>query len=180
MKRRKAIRLSIDEHETLATLYIAKQIPIDRYDTRPSQLQDLTNSFNSLTERSDLPEEIMHYMRTRRKDNKGKLRWPKMGRNVLPAEDYEPESVPAEHLPALVRIYMSIARAHDMGNDGFSYDPEVKQELQETFRAVTGINVLADVLLAVLRDLRKAGLLERLGDNPPPSGFDDLDEAAGL
>jgi len=181
MPKRKSIALTDDQHETLATLYVAKGIPVDRYETRPSHLRNLTENFNNLTERSDTPEEIFRYMRTRRKDSKGRLRWPRLGKDILRDDDYVPDTVPLEHIATLIDTYVSIGRAHGKGNDSFSYDPELKRELAETFRAKTGVAASAEVLLAILRDLRKAGLLERLElpDTPPP-GFGDLDEAAGM
>ncbi len=92
-----------------------------------------------------------------------------------------PEAVPPEHLRTLIDIYTSIGRTHQKGNDAFSYDRDLKLELRNLFKAATGVDASPDVLLAVIRDLRKAGLLERIGiSSLPKSSFRDLDEAAAM
>ncbi len=62
MEKKKSIRLNPADREVLVTLYLDRRLAIDPYEKRPKDLKDLTDAFNALTERSDPPEDILHYM----------------------------------------------------------------------------------------------------------------------
>src|ERR1044072_7154845 len=66
-RRRRCIVLNPIEHETLGRLYVARRIATDRYMHQPKDLRELTDTFNSLTDRRDTAEEILHYMQTKRR-----------------------------------------------------------------------------------------------------------------
>ncbi|KKL96197.1 hypothetical protein LCGC14_1846900 [marine sediment metagenome] len=175
--RKMSIRLNQAEREVLEMLYLERRMAIDPYESRPRELSDLTDSFNSLTGRSDPPEDILHYMRTRRK----KSDWPKVGRSALRLRDDLDGIVTPEELLVLEGIYTRIGRVHGKGNDSFAHEPELREELEHEFVRAVGRYISGGQLLAVLRDRRKSGHLERLGIPPlaDREGFADLDEAAG-
>jgi len=71
MTKRRCIGLQVHEDELLRTLYREYNITIDQYPQRPDDLIRLVGTWNNLTGRDDSGPDILHYMITRRKDNKG-------------------------------------------------------------------------------------------------------------
>lgn len=175
---KKSIRLNPAERQALVTLYLEKQLAVDRYQNRPNELKDLTNSFNSLTGRSDPPEDVLHYMRTQRKRGK----WPKLGDKARKLSDHLEEVLNPEEIKILVGIYVQIGRNHAKGNDSFAHEPELVRELEKEFLESSGRYVYGGQLLAVLTALRKSANLEKLNLEKYDfrGTFDDLDEAANM
>ena len=70
--RRQTPRLLPHEDASLRALYREFNITVDQYPHRPDDLARLVGTWNSLTGRSESSSDILHYMITRRKNNKGK------------------------------------------------------------------------------------------------------------
>ena len=161
--------LSIDEEETLKFLYVRQNIPTDQYKRRPETLTKLTQGFNALTERSDGPDDLLHFMINRRKAGK----WPKLGaaHKTLPCV---PEDIfTPDEWTILDEIYIDINK----GSDNYAYDATLRRELARRFSALVGRLVPGRTLSAVLERRRKAGLLPKLtvqAEEP----FADIDSVA--
>ena len=178
MEKKKSIRLNPADREVLVTLYLDRRLAIDHYDELPKKLRNLTNAFNALTERSDPPEDILHYMRTQRKS----VGWPKLGSKAIKVSKGFEEILSLEDRKILEACYTKIGKTHQKGNDSFAYEPELRRELEKEFLNATGHYVHGSQLLAVLRKLRKAGNLETLKIERPGrrDAFGDMDEAANM
>jgi len=173
-----SIRLNPAEREVLVALYLQKKFAVDRYQNRPNDLLDLTDSFNTLAGRSDPPGDILHYMRTQRKGGK----WAQLGDQALkPKESYEESVTPEEH-GLLEAIYVQLGRTYAKGNDSFAHEPQLMRELEKAFMAATGRYVYGGQLLAVLTSMRKNRQLETLDLREQGAGaaFGDLDKAANM
>src|SRR4051812_33920906 len=64
---RKSIALTEAENALLKRLYLRWGIPIDQYEKRPHDLAALLDTWNARSDRSDTTQDVMHYMKTRRK-----------------------------------------------------------------------------------------------------------------
>ena len=182
-QRKQAIKLTDAEHHCLIALYLDMRIYLDNYKKHPNMLRDLADAFNSQTGRSDSPEDVLHYMTTRRKDRQGMpRRWPRLGElGIKPVAEWSEQATPDE-VKDLLAIYVRVARLHQKGSDSFQHDPELCQELETEFQAWTGHFVPGGNLLARIEAERKAGRLPKL-DLPKVdagTGFTDLDEAGNM
>jgi len=170
MKRRR-LPLNSFEDGTLKWLYLVRRIPVDRYDHRPSDLRELTRDFNGLTDRQDSSDEILHYMRTMRK----KRLWVRFDGNHLRLSAIIGDKVAADKVPVLCKIYSEIG----LGLDNYSYYREKLTELEKCFFEETGIKCQGPILVGALTELRKAGVLPKVG--PTDKGeFNDFDAAEGI
>lgn len=178
MARRKSMRLTPDEERLLRTMYYEALVPSDQYARRPGFLRRFTAVWNEATGRSDTPEELTHWIVTRRKrphgrpgrleaigDNHKRLRSP--GRDVLTPEQWE----------ALTEAYREL----NVASDNFVFDAELRRQLELRFVELTGEHVSATVLVAALITLRKEGFLGRLAPDDPGGeerdiGFGDIDQ----
>ena len=70
-KRRFSSRLQDHEDALLRTLYREFDITIDQYLQRPDDLVRFVGTWNNLSGRDDTGPDLLHYMISRRKDNKG-------------------------------------------------------------------------------------------------------------
>lgn len=177
-KKKKSIRLNPAEKGILIKLYLDRRIPVDPYQNRSKDLQGLTNSFNLLTERSDPPEDILHYMRTQRKSGK----WPKLGSAAIKVSNRIKEFMTVEEREMLESIYIDLGKTFGKGNDSFAHEPELMRELENSFRKAAGRSVNGGQLLDVLTTMRKAGNLETLSlkKHGHREAFGDMNEAANM
>jgi hypothetical protein len=178
MKKKKSIPLNPADREALVTMYLDRRLAIDHYAERPKDLRSLTDAFNALTGRSDVPEDILHYMRTQRKNGK----WPKLGSTARKVSKSPEEIMALEDSKILEACYIKIGKAHEKGNDSFAYEPELVRELVNEFRKATGRYIHGSQLLAALTIMRKAGNLEKLklDKHGRREAFGDMDEAANM
>ena len=178
MEKKKSIRLNPADREVLVTLYLDRRLAIDPYEKRPKDLKDLTDAFNALTERSDPPEDILHYMRTQRKRGK----WPRLGSTARKVSESLEEIMSLDDSKVLEACYVKIGKTHKKGNDSFAHEPELMRELEKEFLNATGHYVHRSQLLAALTKLRKAGNLETLKLEKPGrrEAFGDMDKAANM
>ena len=140
----------------------------------PQVLYDLTESFNALTERSDSPEDILHYIRNERKCG----RWVRLGRQKVTAPPETDGNLTEPEMIALSEIYLIMGRECEKGNDSFAHDAPLARELERRFIARCGRYVLACHLIAALTDYRKNRNLPRL--DLRGHGFADFDDVANL
>ena len=171
MRLQKAILVQPDEKRMLETMYVRRRTTIEQYEELPDQLDALTKDWNSKTGRRDLPRELLHYMRTRRKAGqwvqlKGKQRKRPQHRTFT-----------AEETEILVDIYREHVLPLELGSDGIGYDNEISELIAREFAMRTNSRVPAHELIAKLTRLRKRGLLPKVGKRQPSSdeGFRDLD-----
>jgi len=169
--RRKCIRLNPIEHSTLERLYEDRLIATDRYMHRPNDLRDLTNTFNALTDRQDSPEDILHYMQTKRR-RAGQ--WPTFDGNHRRLPVVLGNLIEAEFIPVLKTLYVEIGK----GAEKFLHDRELGHLLERRFFEMTGVQKRAFVLATAMLELRKDGLMPNLPGLEKP--FNDFDQAEGM
>ncbi len=176
--KKKSISLNPADREALVNMYLDRRLAVDRYAERPQDLMSLTIAFNVLTERSDAPEDILHYMRTQRKNGK----WVKLGNTARKVSKSPEEILALEDSKVLEACYIKIAKAHGKGNDSFAHEPELMRELAKEFQKVTGRYIHGSQLLAALTIMRKAGNLEtlKLDKHGRREAFGDMNEAASM
>lgn len=162
-------RISIDEVETLKFLYIKQNIPTDQYKRRHKELQMLTEKFNALAERSDEPDDVLHFMITQRKQGK----WPKLGVGHSKLASVPVDVLTPDEWKILDEIYLDINK----GSDNYAYDIGLRKELVKRFSTRAGRVVDPRTLSAALERRRKEGLLPRITDLPPEP-FADMDSVA--
>ena len=161
--------LSIDEEETLKFLYVRQNIPTDQYKRRPELLRNLVARFNALTERSDEPDDVLHFMITRRKAGM----WPTLGPTHRKLAGVGMDELTPDEWKILEEIYLGINR----GSDCYAYDAGLRSQLERRFSASAGRFVSARTLCAALEQRRKRGLLPRVTEQPQ-TPFADMDAVA--
>lgn len=166
--RRDCITLNPIERETLARLYVEKRITTDRYMYLPNELQDLTATFNGLTGRGDPPEEILHYMQTKRR--RAGL-WPTLKGTHIRLPVVLGRLVDEKHIEILKRLYVELGH----GAERFVQHRDLGVQLEQRFFEETGTRQRAYVLATAMMELRKQGELPKLDQEH--RGFDDFDQA---
>jgi len=162
-------RLSIDDRDMLKFLYVRQRIPTDQYKRRPEDLRKLTDRFNALTERSDEPDDLLHFMVSQRKQGK----WPKLGSVHRKLARVPLDLLTADEWDILDEIYLDM----NVGSDNYAFDAELRREFARRFSASAGRFVPARTLSAALERRRKEGSLPRLTEKPPEP-FSDMDAVA--
>lgn len=173
--RHKSLQLMEHEHDLLTKLYLQRKIPIEQFEQRTTELDNLVEEWNSSTGRSDSSGEVLHYMRTKRK----KGRWVRFDGAHLPqpaAPDFS-----ADEIEALVAIYSEDIAAMGIGSDAIGYEDELRAKLVTEFARRTGRVMAAGDLVCKLTSLRKMGLLPKAADvpqvKPEDVGFEDINQA---
>lgn len=176
MARRKTINLNPIEHETLARLYVARRIATDRYMHRPDDLRDLTATFNGLTGREDSPEDLLHYMQTKRRQNRRgqPQKFPTLNGNHLRLPIVVGRLVDPDHLPVLAKLHLEFG----VGPEMFVQDREMARALERRFFEETGVRKRGYVLATAMIEFRKDGQLPKTGRRRD-DGFEDFDAAEG-
>jgi len=168
---RRCIPLNPIEHETLGQLYVEKRIATDRYMLRPNELRELAAMFNGLTGREDTPEDLLHYMQTKRRK---KGLWPTLDGNHLRLPIALGRLVDEDCVDALCRIYLEF----DCGPEKIRQDRSLSVRLERRFEEETGQRKRGYVLATAMVELRKAGRLPTLGSKD--QSFDDFSAAEAL
>ena len=161
--------INTDDKETLKFLYGRQKIPTDQYKRRPEALRKLTDRFNSLTERNDKADDLLHFMISQRKQGK----WPKLGTAHKKLARVPLDLMAAEEWKILDEIYLDM----NVGSDNYAYNVELRRELARRFSASAGRLLPARTLCAALERRRKEGSLPRLSDKPEIP-FGDIDAVA--
>lgn len=172
MARRKTINLNPFDHETLARLYVTRRIATDRYMHRPDDLRDLTATFNGLTGREDTPEDILHYIQTKRRQNKRgqPQKFPTLNGTHERLPLVVGRLVDPDHLPVLVTLHQEFG----VGPETFVQNREMSRALERRFFEETGVRKRGYVLATALIELRKEGNLPKTGRRRD-DGFTDFD-----
>lgn len=168
MARRKCINLNPIEHDTLARLYVARRIATDRYMHRPDDLRDLTATFNGLCDRLDTPEEILHYMQTKRRT---KDAWPTLDGTHLRLPVVLGRLIDPDHVLVLIELYTEFGK----GAEAFVQDRELSVALERRFYERTGVRKRGYVLATAMLELRKDGQMPK--HNRHDDGFGDFGAA---
>lgn len=171
--RRKCIRLNPIEHDTLARLYVERQIATDRYMHRPDALADLTAMFNALTGRNDKPGDILHYMQSKRR-HKGKF--PTLNGSHVRLPVVLGRLVDDDHIEVLKGLFAEFR----VGVERFVQDDELARALARRFMQITGVRKRGYVLATAMLELRKRGDLPKLDLRNDSAAFDDFDAAEGI
>ncbi len=177
-KVRRSIGLQDHEDALLRTLYREFNITIDQYPQRPDDLIRLVSTWNNLTGRDDSGPDLLHYMISRRKDNKGSRKgWEKLGRNA--GGEFTPPrfSFSDDELKHLDTIHEEF----QIASDNYALDGDIAKRLQDEFARRTNRIIPSMVLAAAMISRRKAGALATLRPKTDEQdlGFSDIDKVAG-
>jgi len=171
---RTKLQLKPEEDHLLRILYKQFDITTDNFPRQPDKLDEFTETFNSLTGRSDIGPELLHYMMTRRK----KKQWVKLGRKKTSDKQETPSHLFTKddwrHIDAIYEEFQ-------IPSDNFSLDADLSKKLQDEFARRSGRIVPAMVISAAMVTRRKAGKLTTLKPKASDDdlAFRDIDEVAG-
>jgi hypothetical protein len=175
--RRFSVRLQDHEDALLRTLYREFNIPIDQYPQRPDDLARLVSTWNDLSGRDDTGPDLLHYMISRRKDNKGSRKgWEKLGRNAGGNFERPHAALSEDDLTQLDAIHEEF----QIASDNYALNSALAKKLQDEFARRTGRIVPSMVLAAAMIRRRKAGALATLRPKTDQQdlGFSDIDQVA--
>lgn len=172
MTLRRSITLTPDEEQLIRTMYYEARIPTDQYPRRPRRWRQFVAIWNEATSRDDSPEEVLHWLVTRRKRPDGRPgRLEAIGGDHKKLQSPGAEILTEEQWEVLDAIYVEMG----VGSDNFVFDPELKRRLVREFLRRTRVHVPATKLIAALIARRKGGFLARIDD----LGFRDIDQVGG-
>ena len=170
MFQRKCIRLSIDQDQVLRSLHRDSGIPDGQFVQRPRFWISFTQLWNDATGRSDSPEEVLHYIMTKRK--KGK--WFRFGTEHEKLPNPEPDLFSVEQWAILDDIYKELG----IGADNFLFDSGQRDEMFRRFVARTDVQISPLLFSAAIVARRKAGNLPKTESGNGARGFNDMDDVA--
>ncbi len=176
-KRRFSLRLQDHEDALLRTLYREFNITIDQFPQRPTDLMEFVNTWNNLSGRDDTGPDLLHYMISRRKDNKGARKgWEKLGRDAGGEFKRPQVDLTAEELAHLDAIHEEF----QIASDNYALNSELAKKLQDEFARRANRIVPAMILAAAMISRRKAGTLATLRPKATDQdlGFSDIDQVA--
>ncbi len=173
--RKKTIRLSPDEDQLLRTLHRQSGVPDGQFAQRPKFWRQFTSVWNEATDRRDTPEDLLHYIMTRRKRGRGRPgRWDPFGDDYQPLSCPESGTLSPEQWMAVDAIYVEMK----VGADNFLIDRELRREMLRRFVERTGAHVPELLFTAALIARRKGGFLPKAGQSDTDTGFGDINEVA--
>ena len=166
-----------DEDQLLRKFYKHARIPVDQFKKRPpDDLESFVRNWNRATNRSDKPDEILHYVMTKRKNGD----WPRLDGNH--------KSAPSIHnliefnerdWETLLAVYEQVVVPQDIGTDSLVHDDELAELVAYKFCQATGQAIPSHLLVAAIMAKRKRKDWVKL----PSSGearrgldFNDLDD----
>ena len=168
MTRRRCINLNPFDHDTFARLYLERLIATDRYMQCRNDLLALTAAFNGLTGRDDTPEDLLHYMQTKRRTKNG---WPTFNGTHRRLPLVVGRLVEQDHIPVLIDLFVEF----NVGVENFLHDYDLGLALERRFEEETGVRKRKYILATALLELRKDSMLPKTEPRDP--GFDDFEEA---
>ena len=119
--RRKSIRMSPEDDNSLRRLYLEFGVPSDQYAKRPGDLARFIRRWNEISDRGDLAEDDRH-IKTKRKNR----RWVTFGGEHEKAPP--PENLTPEQWVELDAAYEAKC-VPGLGSDNIDYDAELANEL---------------------------------------------------
>jgi len=175
--KRRSLKMAQHERESLIRLYVENAIPVDQYEERQQALTDLCDAWNQVTGRTDTGPDVLHYMRSQRKQGK----WVRLdGMHLKREAGLKLSAEEKELLVAIVHENMTLLQC---GTDVIAYEPEFAALLAKEFAVATGRVVPAGDLIAEITAIRKRGLLPRIESlrtaDEGEIGFGDIDQAVG-
>jgi hypothetical protein len=176
-KKRASLGLQDHEDALLRTLYREFDITIDQYPQRPEDLARFVRTWNDLSGRDDAAPEVLHYMISRRKDNKGNRKgWEKLGRHAGGGFKRPRVVLSEEELNHLDSIHEEF----QIASDNYALNSELAKKLQDEFARLTGRIVPSMILAAAMIRRRKAGALATLRPKASDQdlGFTDIGQVA--
>ena len=168
--------LQAHEVAALQQLYLNHRVPTDQFLRRPVELQAFVDEWNASVGREDSADDVLHYMKSKRKQGK----WPRLNgdckENPSLASLFTPEQV-----ETLVDIYQSEVIPLGIGSNSLPSHPDVLAYLVREFVDRTRLRLPDVLLVAKLEELRKDGMLPKVGKRAESNGmgFSDIDEVAG-
>lgn len=171
--KRKSIRVQAHEKKALIHLYSEAAIPIDQYEQRVEELSQLNQDWQKITGREDSDQDVLHYMRSQRKQGK----WVKLnGKHTKKpkAMDFSPEET-----EILVKLFETNMADCELGSDNLAYDCELAAAMAKEFSIEIGRLVPPHELATKLTAIRKRGLLPRVAKENSSGeeiGFEDIDQ----
>lgn len=173
---RKSIRLSPDEDTLLRMLHRQSGIPDGQFPQRPRFWRRFTDVWNEATDRSDSPEEILHYIMTRRKRPRGRPgRWEPFRDDYQRLRSPEPDVLSDEHWAVVDELYIEIG----ISADALLVDAAARSDFLTRFVARTGEHIPDLFFVAALVARRKGGMLPKTGrghdEGGEDIGFRDID-----
>jgi hypothetical protein len=169
-QRRRTIPLVPGEVELLKLLYMEYRYPSDQYERRPAALRRFVSQWNDLSERTDAPEEVMHYIITKRKARK----WVRFDGDHEKMASMRDEFLTEQQWAALRAAYTDVLVSRRLGSDNIRFDPSLASDLSRRFRALSGKTMNASLLLAAIEAKRKRGEWITIGDRG--IGFSDIEQ----
>lgn len=175
-KRRLSIRLSPAEDSFLRTLHRQSGVPDGQFPQRPKFWRRFTDVWNGATDRADSPEELLHYIMTRRKRARGQPgRWEPFGDDYKPLKSPPPDVLSEEQWAIVDQMYAE----KDVSADSLLVDATARKEFLLEFVARSGEHVPDLLFVAAIIARRKGGLLPKTGsagsEDGADIGFGDID-----
>ena len=170
--RRRTIPLSEAEVDLLKLIYLENRYPSDQYERRPAERRRFVAQWNELAERSDTPEEVIHYIVTKRKAKK----WVTFDGDYEKMGSMRSSLLTDDEWKSLKVAYAEIFVDRGLGSDNLRYDRALGSELAKRFRALTAHAVNPSLLLALIEAKRKRGEWIKVGNRG--LGFSDINEVA--
>lgn len=175
MTRRSTIKLSPDHDLFLRRHHRQSGVPDGQFPQRPVFWRRFTDQWNAATDRDDTPEEVLHYITTRRKRPRGRPgRWDPFGDDYLKLKGPEESLLREKEWKIVADIYLTF----DEGSDNMLYDTELRTRFLLEFANRTGRHLPPLLFTAALVARRKDGKLPTLNTKDGDLGFGDMDEIA--
>jgi hypothetical protein len=130
--RRKKIKLLPHDRKILVDRYLDRGFSVGQLGARPGELAALANEFNAITGLTHSEGELLHYMRTERKNGD----WVKLGEKCP-----KPPALPefsSDECESLVLIFEENVAILGTCSDGIGYEPEIAQLLEKSFLSTPG------------------------------------------
>lgn len=164
-QRKQCLKLSSTERSLLIEHYLKSRIPIDQFEKRPQDLKRFVREWSTLSGRSDSPEDLIHFMKSQRKQSK----WVTFEGTHLKSPTLV-VTLSDEETAILVDIYEENVASVGLGSDCLSHDSEIAALIEKEFSHRTRRRVAANVLTAILTRLRKKKSLPRVRDSRSDDG----------
>jgi len=173
---KKSIALSPDEDRLLRIYHRQSGIPDGQFLKRPKFFKQFIDGWNQATERNDTPEEIHHYIQTRRKRPKGRPgRWEPLGDECKKLRSQSVELLSSAEWDLVDQFYAE----YDVSADRLLFEKSIREEFTNLVNSMTGKQIPDIILVTAVISRRKAGLLPKINHKSPNSGisgFTDMDE----
>lgn len=174
-KRKKSIRVPDYQCDLLQHLYLEFGIPSDQYKRRPKERAQFTTRWNDLSERNDSPEDLLHFIVTRRKNKQ----WVTFGGTHKRLESMPDDFLSRKEWKQLEMAFVNVVSSKGKGSDNLVFDTNLSKELAKAFALLSGRIINAGLLTAAIEAKRKRGEWVTLPKNAD-RGFDDFDQAAAM